>query len=227
MSITLFGTCRINNVIGNNNINNKTNFTQSTKEILQLIQFLTGEKKIEAPLNKLCFRTGLLQNKPIFYSEELRNTFIKSKLVIVEICSAKNWVYNNHYLHHMCVDKRYPSCKKNTPLQVLDNYKCIKQTPREIANDILKIKQLIHPRKMIIVTHYNCKIDGNYIPPRNQLILLLNSIAKSHNINIVNPSQVLKDYAQELVLKEDLAHYTDFGISKIAEYLNNYIRNFT
>ena len=215
MSITLFGTCRINNVIGNNNINNKTNFTQSTKEIIQLIKFLTGKKKIETPLNKLCFRTGLLENKPIFYSDELRDTFSKSKLVIVEICSAKNWVYDNHYLHHMCVDKRYPSCKKNTPQQVLDNYKCIKQTPREIANDVLEIKELIFPRKMIIVTHYNAEIDGNLFQQRNQLISLLNSIAQTHNLNIVNPSNVLKDFMKEEVMKDDLAHYTDFGIRKM------------
>ena len=211
--------------MGNNNINNLTTYTHSAKEVLQLIYFLMGQVKLETPLDKLCFRRGIIENTPILYSEELRNTFIESTTVIIEICSNKTWVYNNNYLHHLCVDKRWPPhYQKNTPQQVLDNYKCIKQTPEEIESDLLKIKELIEPRKMILVTHYNSLMNGLHIESRNNLILLLNKIAKTHNINIVNPSEVLKTYTQEEVMKEDLGHYTDFGISKITEYLNNYIR---
>ena len=223
MSITLFGSCRINNVIGNNNINNLTTYTHSTKEVLQLIYFLMGQLKLEAPLDKLCFRTGIVENRPINYNEALLLKFIESTTIIIEICSDKTWVYNNNYLHHLCVDKRFASFNNNTPKQVLNDFKCIKQTPEEIEADLLKIKDLIKPRKMILVTHYNSVINGNFIESRNNLMMLLNKIAKMYDINIVNPSEVLKAYKQEEVMKEDLGHYTDFGLTKITEYLNNYI----
>ena len=223
MSITLFGSCRINNVIGNNNINNLTTYTHSTKEVIQLINFLMGKLNLEVPLEKLCFRTGILENKAIFYNETLLLKFIESTKIIIEICSDKTWVYDNRYLHHLCVDKRFESFNNNTPDRILRGYKCIKQTPEEIEADIVEIKELIKPVEMILVTHYNSVIDGKFIESRNNLIMLLNKIAKLHNIKIVNPSEVLKAYKQEEVMKEDLGHYTEFGISKITEYLNNYI----
>lgn len=221
MSITLFGSCRINNVMGNNNINNKTTYTHSTKEVLQLINFLLGQKTFEMPLNMLCFRTGIIENRPVLYEEALTSDFIKSTIVIVEICSDKTWVYDTHYLHHICVDKSLPLWNVNTPIQVLNAYKVTIQTPEEIEKDILKIKEMIEPRKIVLVTYYNTIING--CQPRNKLIFLLNSIAKKYNINIVNPSEVLKDYTQEEVMKDDYAHYTDFGKRKMLDYLEKYI----
>jgi hypothetical protein len=60
MSVTLFGSCRINNVENSNNLNNLLNYTHSTKEVIQLIQFLKGEKDIPHPYDKLCFRTPII-----------------------------------------------------------------------------------------------------------------------------------------------------------------------
>lgn len=34
MLITLFGSCRINNILNNNNLNNLLNYTHSTKEVI-------------------------------------------------------------------------------------------------------------------------------------------------------------------------------------------------
>ena len=55
MSITLFGTCRINYISNQNNLNNLTTYPHSTKEVMQLIKFLKGELIIPVPYNKLCF----------------------------------------------------------------------------------------------------------------------------------------------------------------------------
>ena len=51
MNITLFGSCRISNIRGSNNLNNLINYTHSTKEILQFILFLKGELKNETKIN--------------------------------------------------------------------------------------------------------------------------------------------------------------------------------
>lgn len=42
MTITLFGSCRINHILNHNNLNNILNYTHSTKEVIQLIKFLKG-----------------------------------------------------------------------------------------------------------------------------------------------------------------------------------------
>jgi hypothetical protein len=67
MSITIFGTCRLNNISNNNNLNNLINYSHSTKEVIQFINFLKGKIIIPKPYNKLCFRTAICDNKFIDY----------------------------------------------------------------------------------------------------------------------------------------------------------------
>ena len=224
MSVTLFGTCRIDGVNNNNNLNNLINYTHSTKEVIQQIKFLLGIISLPYPFNIICFRTGIVKNNPIIYSSEFLKKFNDSAVFVVEICSDKKYMYDDYYLHHLCVDKRFPSFNSNTPQIILDNFKCVKQTNVEIENDILEIKKLLEPRKMILVTHYNSKINGEYIESRNNLIVVLTDICEKYNIPIIKPSEVLKNYKQEVLITEDLGHYTPFGLSKFSEYINEYIR---
>jgi hypothetical protein len=225
-NITLFGSCRINGITNNNNLNNLINYTHSTKEVLQQIQFLLGNISFPAPFNILCFRTGIVENKPILYNSKFNTLFNNSKVCVIEICSDKKYMHDNYYLHHLCVDKRTPSRHNNTPKNILDNFKCIKQTYTEIENDILEIKTLLEPRKIILVTHYNSKINNEYIESRNNLIIMLSEICEKYNIPIIKPSEVLKDYIQEDVMTSDLGHYTSLGLSKFSEYINNYLNNY-
>jgi len=43
MSITLFGSCRLDRISNHNNLNNLINYCHSTKEVIQFIKFLKGE----------------------------------------------------------------------------------------------------------------------------------------------------------------------------------------
>lgn len=226
MSITLFGTCRINNVINNNNLHDMVNYTHSTKEVIQQIKFLKGEIAIPPPFDTLCFRTGITNNKGILYNPELSAKFMDSTLCIIEICSNKKYMYNNYYLHHLCVDKRFSKWNANTPSEIMQGHTCVLQTEDEIESDILEIKKLIEPRKMILVTHYNSKMNDKYILARNNLVILLSKIALIHTIPLINPTEVLKDYKQEDVMDKDLGHYTQLGLNKFSDYLNNYIKDY-
>ena len=226
MAVTLFGSCRIDGVNNNNNLNNLINFTHSTKEVLQQIKFLLGEKPFPSPFDKLCFRTAIINNQPITHNSTFKNLFRESAVCVIEICSVKNYVYDNFFLHHLSVDKYY-GWSHNTPQPVLDNFKCIKQTSSEIEADILEIKKLLAPRRIIIVSHYNAKLNGKYIESRRSLIVTLLEICEKHNILVINPSEVLKDYQQEDVMTNDMGHYTPFGKSKFTEYLNNYINEYS
>lgn len=226
MTITLFGTCRINGIKNNNNLNNLINYTHSTKEVIQQIKFLLGEKTFPSPFDKLCFRRGICNNTPIIYDSEFNKLFSESTVCVIEICSDKKYVYDNFFLHHLCVDKRTPRENINTPKSILDNFKCVKQTYEEIESDILEIKKLVEPRKILIVTHYDSKLNGQYIEQRHNLITLLDNVCQKYNIPIIKPSDVLKDYTQEQVMTNDLGHYTSFGLNKFTEYINNYLNEY-
>ena len=155
MSLTLFGTCRLNNIHNHNGLNNLINYTHSTKEVIQFINFLKGELSIPNPYNKLCFRTGICDNKFIDYNNTYNKLFIDTDIFIIEICSNKKYIHNDFYLHHLCVDKRFSDYNKNIPDEILNNFIIEKQSDEEIENDILEIQKLLYPKKIIIVSHYN------------------------------------------------------------------------
>ena len=97
------------------------------------------------------------------------------------------------------------------------------QSDSEILSDIIDIEKLVYPRKIILVSHYNAKkSNGEYLHSRNELILLLEKIAKDRNIPFVNPTLVLSSYPQEDILENDLCHYTELGLSLMADYLTTY-----
>jgi len=225
MSITLFGSCRIDNIFNNNNLNNALNYSHSTKEVIQLIKFLKGELVIPEPYNKLCFRTAIMENKFINYKDNYNKLFVDTDTFIIEICSSKNYIHNNFYLHHLCVDKRFSSSNEVTPKEILNNFIIEKQSDEEIENDILEIQKMLYPKKIIIVSHYNVKKDGQYLNSRNHLINLLDNICKKYYITFINPTIVLSSYSQEQVITSDLGHYTEIGKEQFTKYMNNFLNS--
>jgi hypothetical protein len=224
MSITLFGTCRINNINYNNNLNNLINYPHSTKEVIQFIKFLKGELNFPKPYNKLCFRTAICEDKYIDYDNTYNKLFLDTDIFIIEICSNKKYIHNNFYLHHLCVDERFKGQGYDaTPLEILNNFTIEKQSDEEIENDILEIQKMLHPKIIIIVSHYNSKQNGEYFNSRNNLINLLDTICKKYNIPFINPTIVLSNYSQEEVITEDLGHYTDFGSNKFLDFVNKIV----
>ena len=236
--ITLFGTCRIDGVHYNNNINNQVNYPHSTKEIIQQIHFLSGALTIPHPYSILCFRSGILQKTDIVLTTELQDAFKTSKLFVVEICSMKKYMSDGFYLHHLAVDKRFASYNYNYNNNNNDDYgcstnstnsitfECKTQTAQEIEDDILQIIKLIANRKLIVVTHYNSKRNDEFMDARNNLIVLLSDICNKYSIPIIKPSEVLKEFSQDQVMNDDLGHYTPLGFQKFSEYINNYIVNY-
>lgn len=222
MDITAIGSCRLS-FAKHNKLNFNTSLTYSTKEAIQLINFLRGKQKIPYPYNKLCFRTGLRNKKGIFLENEFRNLYRNSKLFLVEICSRKKYVHNGFYLFEQAIDKDNIS-KNIAHKDILDNYKLEIQSDKEILQDILHIKKLLSPHPLIIVSHFNY-IDSNNkkIETRDKLIKLLNKICKKNNIPFINPAEVMKEYKQEEILK-DQNHYTGYGIKILKNFFNQYIR---
>ena len=223
-TITIFGTCRLNLINNHNNINTDINYCHSSKEVMQLIKFLKGELIIPIPYNKLCFKTAIHENTYLYYNDIHNKMFLDTDVFIIEICSINKFVHNNFYLHHLSVDKRFPDCHTTTPREILDNFILEKQSDVEIETDVLEIQKMLYPKKIIIVSHYNSKLNDEYIPSRNNLINLLDTICTKHNIPFVNPTKVLSNFTQEQVIKSDLGHYTELGIREFTNYMNNYLQ---
>ena len=223
-SVTLFGTCRLLKVHNSNNINELINYTHSTKEVIQQIKFMKGELDIPSPYNIYCFRTGISNRNGIKYTPLFKQLFDETNIFVIEICTRKNYKYNNFYLHHLCVDPRFDYYYKQTPATIKNNCIKVNQTNEEIEQDLLEIRDLLAPRKMIVVSHYNSKMNGEYIPARAELINFLEVITTKHKIPFVNPTEVLKEYPQVTVMCGDLGHYFKIGEAKIGEHINKMIK---
>lgn len=224
--LTVFGSCRVDGLNGNNNLNNTISYLHNTKEMIQMIQVLRKELILKPPYNKLCFRNGILYNKPIEINNDHINLFNNSNVVILEICSIKKYIHNNYYLHHMAVSSALGHViHKDTPKYIADTFSILKQDYDELENDIIILQKMLYPKKIIIVTHYNAKLDGEYISSRNFLINALEQICNKNNIYLINPSIVLENMHQSEVLKEDLGHYTSKGANMIKQYINDFIQS--
>lgn len=222
--ITVFGTCRLKNIARNNKLHEETSYTHCTKEVIQLYKFLNGELTIKDPYNTLCFRTAFVKKSPIHFKSDLKVRLQQSNAFLIEICSRKKYIHNNNYLHHLAVDTRFDFYIK-TSGYIKNEYVKEIQSDEEIENDIIYIKNMIYPKPLIFVSHYNSLRDGKLIEDRNSLINLIEHICLKHNIRFVNPTVVLKNYSQHLVMSEDLGHYTEFGNEKITEYFNHYLEH--
>ncbi len=220
---SLFGSCRIHNVSNNNYLNMDLTFTHNTKEVIQFIHFLKGEKEMPAPYDRLCFRTpiDLGWKHGVILTKEHKERFNSSKVLIMEICSRKKYIHNGYYLHHLAVDKRF-NPTDSTPEYIKNEYIIEKQLDKEIEEDIEEIRRLIYPRKLIIVSHYDAKLNGEFIPDRHTLINLLKDICERKNIPFINPTEVLKHLTQEQALHPDLGHYNEVAQT----YMKNYIHDF-
>jgi hypothetical protein len=136
-------------------------------------------------------------------------------------------------MHHLPFDKlwhKFDNYKhnyfiENTPQNILDNFIIEKQSDQEIENDILEIQKMLYPKKIIIISHYNSKKNGEYMHSRNHLINLLDSICKKYDIPFINPTIALSAYTQEQVITNDLGHYTEFGINKFSNYVNYFLKS--
>lgn len=215
------GTCRISR-LPNNNLNNELNYPQSTKEVIQLLQFIKGEIDIPSPYNHLCFRTAICDNETIKKNEKYSKMFEKAETFVVEISSRKKYVHKNYYLHSLPFDKNYFKMKgkdENFGLslfgskfpEVVKNFKIEEQTNEEIESDILAIKRILNGKKLVIVSHLNVEIDGKKIEARENLIYLLKSLCQKHKIHFISPSDLMSDYKQEDYMGIGLNHYSKEG----------------
>ena len=223
MTIALFGSCRIVDTIKTNDCNHQITYPHCTKEVIQFIKFLNRDLEFPFPYSILCFRGGIEWGRQLRCEDVFNLSFLKSSAFVIEICSRKKYIHDNFYLHHTCVETEL--FRRKTPTNVVNEYTLESQTDEEIEGDIMEIQKMLHPRKIVIVSHYNAKLNGKHIPARNDLINLLDTLCEKHDIPFVNPTEVLSAFPQEQVMDPDLGHYTDLGKQEFSKYMSTYLKD--
>jgi len=224
MNITTLGSCRVDNIFGNNKINKDISYCHTARESINLIKYINRDLQLTDPYNILCFRTGILTGEPIVVSKDIQQKLNKTDLFIVEICSKKLYVHNDIILHHLAVDNRHKKYHTYTPKNILKEYIVYKQTDIEIYQDIQELLEIIDGKKLLITSHINARKNELLLDNRNELILLLQNICKDLSIPLYDPSKFLTKYDQKKILLNDLGHYTRFGKNLITKDIELFIK---
>lgn len=208
--ITILGSCRQKPVAEHvrvTNILDELNYPHYTKEVLQQIRYLKYND-IAQEKTRFCFRTGLLTRLPICSEKrmELASQFEATTLFLVEIASRLTYRWSNVYVHHVAHGDR----------EILDSIVMEEQSDEEIEADIVKIRNELYPRPMVIVTHFATYAHGK----RYELIQLLERISKRYSIVFLNQSNIVQQHGSQILVQEPvLAHYTDIGNKIVGSYL--------
>jgi hypothetical protein len=200
--VTIFGSCRqdsIYNLFPVTKIRNALTYTHYTKEIIQTIQYCKIEKK---SLNELVyFRSALLEDR--MPTHNFLGDYESTDLFVIEIASRIEYKYKNQYVHHEAYDNPKYHHLLNQSIEISD------LSDIEIENDLIKIRELLYPRKILIVTHIATKKNGR----RFELVELIKKLCVKLEISVLDPISTLSAYAEkDIFLPNDSArHYTDFG----------------
>jgi len=180
--------------------------TNTTQELIMLIEFLKDQLASHEPYKISCFKTQMLHNRleTITIQESYYKVFKDTDIFIIPICCKK--------IHEVVCNK---SCK------VWENQKTKIQDDEEIEEDILKIQEMLYPKKILILSDYNFKQNGEYEQSRDELIQCLHKICTKHNIPFIDPTITLAHLSQEDLYNE--FGYTDVGLRQISNFIRDFI----
>lgn len=184
-----FSTTFIQDIIGD---------TPSTKEIIQAIEFCKGIKI--PPDTKNCFQQGILRNVEIDASRIIKD-FENTDVFVVEISTRNVYEHKGTYVHRSLTEEKYgvPDIHNRA------------LSDAEIEDDLSRIKQLLEPKKILIVSHIHLRDTGE----RVELIQLLERLCLKYDLPFLSPSDYL--YAEKDVYKKEavLSNFTEYGKSLI------------
>jgi len=218
--VTAFGSCRVSYVANNTRLSDTITYTHTTREVLQLVHFIRGHLHLQPPYDKICFRNGILRGGPLRWDPVFRDLYEQTDTFVVEVCSRKKYMHGGLCLHDLSVDKRFPDFNRSTPANVLEEFKLEEQTDEEIRQDLLELKATLAPKRMVVVSHYNAKLGGEYLASRNALVQLLKGVCAENAIPFLDPTEALSEFSQEAVISADLSHYTQFGMNEFTRKMN-------
>ena len=213
VKIFKIGSCRLNYLhfdsIKKIEYINSPYYTHTTKEVIQLLEFLNGKKNNSVFINSF----------PKNYEKIINNNkklFKESDLVLIEISSIKELKdINGFYYNAVELGRNYKNhkIKINMPSE------------KELYNDLLKIKELIK-KPVIFQGHINLNFKNiGFIKNRVIIDDILKRFDNSIILHEVFKNKNIKDvciYKKNTNQKEiDVNHLTVFGYELLYNYLCN------
>jgi hypothetical protein len=127
-------------------------------------------------------------------------------------------MYNGHWAHHILAESQY-GCQDIETIQIRD------LTDEEIEIDLLRMKELVSPKPMMIIGHIYTRTTGK----RYELVQLLKRLCVKHSIPFFDPVEYTREYSPEELYQKDelLSHYTQAGHTiigrKYIEFINAFL----
>jgi len=217
-NVSILGSCRQESIRENFNVTDikeGLTFPHYTKEIIQAIRFCKGISDINLENSKICFRTGILENREIDWNC-FKEDFDNTDIFVIEIASRLSYEWNNMYLHHIQTEEKYNFKYRN-------EIKVRELTDLEIEEDIKSIVDLVYPKPVLIISHISTYNYGK----RYELIKLLENICSRLHIPFYNPSLLLNEYTKDKILCDEkvISHYNNFGYKILGEKYKELIMN--
>jgi hypothetical protein len=215
MKLTIFGSCRqdsLYTVYDCTSIQKTLTYPHYTKEVIQAIKFCSGHLQIDPDLARWVFRSGILDSKSI-HASAFKAEFVATDLFVIEIASRISYEYAGLHAHHILTEPKYGFTRISDIVQR-------DLTDDEIEQDLVEMKELLYPKKMMIVSHIYSRREGK----RYELVQLLSRLCQTHGIPFFDPVEQLEGNPPGAYMIEDvLAHYSDHGHALIRQKYKSFI----
>ena len=221
MKIFIFGSCRTNYLEKNKNytVIRNHNFTHSTKEVLQYLDFFDNKKNVLEAL----YPSGIMSNHYKFDSNYYKTQLEKSDIVIIELSSIHSFYDKKNYYYQINHLSKIKNLDKSEWIDKDNNFHDI-LTEEDLYNDMITIQSRINKR-IIYQGHVNFYFD-NYEPLKNKNYVINerqkidNAILKYDEKNSIIYKNVFKNYNWRNILlsENDLNHINSVGMNTLEKY---------
>lgn len=225
MYVSCIGSCRLNAIekLGGNLWSDIT-LCHSTKDIIQLLKWVTNQIEILPEITRYCYLRGIWNQSPYYLRDEHIERFKQTDLFIIEICSYHSYVKNNVYYHTDILSDSKDPIIQNIPKAEKEGIIKITQDKHDLEKDILEILQIIGNKKIIIVSHV-IHPENHKIPHRTQLIKDLKEICERLKILLLIPgNEIFANDPVSEIMTVNLNHYTQKGLSIVEDFFRNKLK---
>lgn len=205
--LTLLGSCRqssIKTFFRMTSIFEELNYPHSTREILQQIRFLKDKTFVPKEWTRYVFRRGQMggckEDVPDDLYEKWSKQFRETGFFLLEIASRKSYTWRGLELHHMAWENHQLPFREEIVRREL--------TEEEMEHDLLEIRKELHPRPMLVVSHFTWEKQGK----RYDLIRCIEKLCHRLDIPFWDQSEAIVKHGKQIVMDEPTpTHYTRRG----------------
>lgn len=126
-------------------LSDEVHYTQTTREVVQLFKFLTGELNIPSELTLYTFGRAFGTNTPLHFGPHFKTRFESIDWFVVEICSRKMYMYTDATTNKCYYLPHHPSAasERNVFGSIQEKIQSVVLTDQDIEADMLSIVRMV------------------------------------------------------------------------------------